>query len=52
MASFHRYRTREALTSTQALKRAQIEMAHGSDVRYRHPYYWAPFVAVGGHSRF
>jgi CHAT domain-containing protein len=52
MTGFHRYRTREALTSTQALKRAQIEMAHGSDVRYRHPYYWAAFVAVGGHSRF
>ncbi|HUQ31194.1 MAG TPA: CHAT domain-containing protein [Pyrinomonadaceae bacterium] len=52
MVNFHRHRTGEALTIPRALKQAQIEMARGSDERYRHPYYWAPFVAIGGHSQF
>ena len=50
MINFHRHRTRDALTVTQALRRAQIEMARGQDAHYRHPYYWATFIAVGGHS--
>ncbi len=52
MVNFHRNRMRESLPVTQALRRAQIEMARGQDARYRNPYYWAPFAAVGGHSRF
>ena len=52
MVNFHGQRARHNLTATQALKRAQIQMARGEDARYRHPYYWAAFVAVGGHSRF
>lgn len=51
MINFHRHRTHDALTVTQALRRAQLEMARGQDVHYRHPYYWATFIAVGGHSR-
>jgi CHAT domain-containing protein len=52
MVNFHRNRMRESLPVTQALRRAQIEMARGPEARYRNPYYWAPFAAVGGHSRF
>ena len=52
MVNFHRNRMRESMPVTQALRRAQIEMARGDDARYRNPYYWAPFAAVGGHSRF
>jgi CHAT domain-containing protein len=52
MISFHRHRRRDALPTTEALRRAQIEMARGPDLRHRHPYYWAPFVAIGGHARF
>jgi CHAT domain-containing protein len=26
-------------------------MARGQDEHYRHPYYWATFIVVGGHSR-
>ena len=37
--------------ATEALRRAQHEMARGRDSRYRHPYYWAPFVVIGGHAR-
>ena len=47
MVRFHRYR-HDPLATTRALKKAQVEMIHGADVRYRHPYYWAPFVAIGG----
>jgi CHAT domain-containing protein len=52
MASFHRHRLRDPLPVSQALRRAQIEMIHGEDMRYRHPYYWAPFLAIGGLSPY
>jgi len=52
MANFHRHRIRDFLPVTQALRRAQIEMARGHDPRYQHPYYWAPFVAIGGRSSY
>lgn len=52
MINFHKHRRSDALPMTQALRRAQIEMARGPDQRYRHPYYWASFVAIGGHARF
>jgi len=51
MIEFHRQRRRGAVPATEALRRAQHEMAHGRDSRYRHPYYWAPFVVIGGHAR-
>lgn len=52
MVNFHKHRIRTALPVTKALSRAQIEMAYGSDIRYRHPYYWAAFLAIGAHARF
>lgn len=52
MVSFHRHRTRDGLTVARALRRAQIELARGPDTRYRHPFYWAAFAAVGGQTRF
>jgi CHAT domain-containing protein len=52
MANFHRHRIRDRLPVTQALRRAQIEMARGQDLRYQDPYYWAPFVAIGGHASY
>jgi CHAT domain-containing protein/Tfp pilus assembly protein PilF len=52
MIAFHRQRTSGKFTTVEALQRAQQEMANGDDVRYRHPYYWAAFTAVGGYTRF
>ncbi|HEX8723028.1 MAG TPA: CHAT domain-containing tetratricopeptide repeat protein [Pyrinomonadaceae bacterium] len=52
MVSFHRHRTRDRLNAAQALARAQSEMARGPDPRYRHPFYWAAFLAVGGQTSF
>lgn len=47
MVSFHK-RRRESLSTTQALQQAQIDMLHGDDAQYRHPYYWAAFLSIGG----
>lgn len=52
MVNFHRHRRRDALPTAEALRRAQIEMARGPDALYRHPFYWAAFVTIGGHTSF
>lgn len=52
MASFHKHRVRDALPVTEALRKAQMDMAHGPNISYRHPYYWAAFVAIGGLSPY
>jgi CHAT domain-containing protein len=52
MTNFHSHRIRDKLSTTKALKQAQIEMARGDDADYRHPYYWASFLAIGGQSSY
>ncbi|HEU4711327.1 MAG TPA: CHAT domain-containing protein [Pyrinomonadaceae bacterium] len=52
MIDLHKNRTRFKRPVTQALRQAKLDMLHGQDLRYRHPYYWAPFVVVGGLSTF
>ena len=52
MIAFHRHRTNGNLSTVEALQKAQQEMSNGADARYRHPYYWAAFTAVGGYTRF
>lgn len=52
MIDLHKHRTRDKRPVTQALRLAKLEMLSGQDLRYRHPYYWAPFVVVGGLSTF
>ena len=52
MIDLHTNRTRFERPVTQALRKAKLNMLHGQDLRYRHPYYWAPFVVVGGLSTF
>lgn len=51
MINFHK-RRQSGRSTADALAFAQQEMLHGSDSRYRHPYFWAPFVTVGGYARF
>jgi CHAT domain-containing protein len=47
MIEFHRQRKLTAGThAAEALRRAQIEM----QLTYQHPFYWAPFIVVGGRS--
>lgn len=52
MANFHSYRIRGTMPTTRALRQAQIDMARGPDTRYQHPYYWAAFLAIGGHTSY
>ncbi|HEX2269856.1 MAG TPA: CHAT domain-containing protein [Pyrinomonadaceae bacterium] len=52
MIDLHRHRTGDKRPVTQALRLAKLEMLGGPDLRYRHPYFWAPFVVVGGLSSF
>lgn len=47
MIEFHKQRKlRGGMQAAEALRRAQIELAG----TYAHPFYWAPFIAVGGSS--
>lgn len=52
MVNFHRYRTRDHLPTAEALRRAQLDLLGGDDTRYRQPYYWAAFTAIGGYSEY
>jgi CHAT domain-containing protein len=52
MVSFHQHRTRDQLPTATALRRAQQEMIAGADTRYREPYYWAAFTAIGGYTSY
>lgn len=51
MISFHQYR-KGGLSTIEALRQAQVDMATGAETLYRHPYYWASFMAIGGYARF
>jgi CHAT domain-containing protein/cytochrome c-type biogenesis protein CcmH/NrfG len=48
MRSFHRHRILDRLPVARALQRAKVEMIQGMDTQHRHPYYWAPFLPIGG----
>lgn len=48
---FHWHR-RAGLSTAEALRRAQVEMLHGSDEAYRAPFYWAAFLCVGGYTDY
>jgi CHAT domain-containing protein/regulator of sirC expression with transglutaminase-like and TPR domain len=50
MVNFHRLRTRGGFTTADALRKAQLDMLR--DERLHHPYYWAPFVVIGGYANF
>ena len=52
MISFHKQRKQNHLSSAAALQSAQVSMIHGPEQTYRQPYYWAPFIAIGGYTSF
>jgi CHAT domain-containing protein len=52
MINFHRRRVRERLPVAKALQLAQLDMLQDSDSRLHDPYYWAPFVLIGGYAAF
>jgi CHAT domain-containing protein/Flp pilus assembly protein TadD len=52
MINFHRFRTEQRLPVAKALKKAQLQMLQDADPRLHDPYYWAPFVLIGGYADF
>lgn len=52
MVSFQKFRKVHGYSTVDALRKAQLEMLSGLDVHRRRPYYWAPFVVIGGHAEF
>jgi CHAT domain-containing protein len=52
MVSFHSHRTQDHFPTAEALRRAQLELLGGDDSRYRRPYYWAAFTAIGGYAEY
>ncbi len=53
MVNFHKHRRQESQPVVQALRASQIEMLQATDKpAHQHPYYWAPFVVIGGLSAY
>jgi CHAT domain-containing protein len=53
MVSFHRHRRQDPHPVAQALRDAQLEMLQATNKpAHQHPYYWAPFVVIGGLSTY
>ena len=52
MTNFHRYRKRLGLSTSQALRQAQLDMISNGASQLSLPYYWASFVLIGGYARF
>lgn len=42
---FYRQMKGESISKARALQKAQLKLL--SDARYRHPYYWSPFLLIG-----
>jgi CHAT domain-containing protein len=51
MLKFHHARKQLKYPTASALRSAQLEMLYDRG-GYRHPYYWAAFVTVGGHTTY
>jgi CHAT domain-containing protein len=52
MTKFHEYRRLRKLATVDALRLAQTEIINDNSNQYSHPYYWAPFVTIGGYSTY
>ncbi|HEX5731508.1 MAG TPA: CHAT domain-containing protein [Blastocatellia bacterium] len=52
MELFHRYRKQQGLSTAESLRRAQLDMREHSVTLFRHPYYWAGFIVIGGQTKF
>lgn len=52
MIEFHRYRKVEKLPTVAALRKAQLAILNAQDKKFRHPYFWAAFMTLGGYAEF
>lgn len=52
MKNFHRLRRRQHLSTSQALREAQLQLLHSAHNKYRSPYFWAGFAVFGGYAEY
>lgn len=52
MTQFHMYRKQRHMTTTDALRLAQLDLIKDPSARHSSPYYWAAFGVYGGHASF
>lgn len=52
MVRLHEFRKSEKLPTTEALRRAQLELFNDPSGKFSSPYYWAAFAVYGGHADF
>jgi CHAT domain-containing protein len=52
MMRFHEMRQKEHMSTTFALRAAQLELFNDPTGRFSSPYYWAGFAVYGGHADF
>jgi CHAT domain-containing protein len=52
MIRLHQYRKIKKLPTRLAVRQAQLDLLNGDDSKYRHPYYWASFITIGGYAEF
>jgi CHAT domain-containing protein len=52
MMRFHEMRQKEHMSTTFALRAAQLELFNDPTGRFSTPYYWAGFAVYGGHADF
>ncbi|MFY9554265.1 MAG: CHAT domain-containing protein, partial [Blastocatellia bacterium] len=52
MSNLHKHRKNDKVSTAEALRLAQLEMIAATDDSLHHPRFWAPFIAIGGATRF
>lgn len=52
MKNFHYYRREKKLSTTQALRQAQLDMLNKSNDKFQSIYFWAAFAAFGGYTEY
>jgi CHAT domain-containing protein len=52
MIAFHRHRKSDGLSTSQALRQAQLDMIRSGSPEFRNPYHWAAYTIIGGHANF
>jgi CHAT domain-containing protein len=52
MRRFHHFRRREKLSTSRALRQAQLELLKTPQGRFQAPYFWSGFAVFGGYAEF
>jgi CHAT domain-containing protein len=52
MRNFHYFRRQEKISTSQALRQAQLELLKAQNGKFQSPYFWAGFAVFGGYAEF